>query len=74
MDSLLFGLAALVLAVAVVAGVSLLLAWPFMWIWNYAVVSAVTIANPVSYWVAFWLMVFFSSWIAGSKSSSGKDK
>jgi len=47
----------------------LLMAWPFMWIWNYAVVSAVTVTKPIGYWVAFWLMLFVSLFVAGSKSS-----
>lgn len=51
------------------AATCLLMAWPFMWIWNYAVVSAVTVTKPIGYWVAFWLMLFVSLFVAGSKSS-----
>lgn len=50
----------------------LLLAWPFMLIWNYAVVSALTVAKPIDYWVAFWMMSFLALFVsrAGSSKSS----
>lgn len=56
--------------VALIAIICLLLAFPFMWLWNYAVVSALAIANPIEYWVAFWLMLFISLFVAGSRSDS----
>ena len=59
-----------VLLVAVAS--CLLLAWPFMLIWNYAVVAAVTMTKPIEYWVAFWLMLFLSLFIVGSKTSASK--
>ena len=37
---------------------TLILAFPFMWIWNYALVSAVTFANPIDYWTSFCLLLF----------------
>lgn len=40
-----------------VALITLPLAAPFMWIWNYAVVQAVTWANAIGFWVAFWLLI-----------------
>jgi hypothetical protein len=49
--------------------ISLLMAFPFMWIWNYAVVSAVTVVKPIGYWVAFWLMMFCGTFIAGTQSN-----
>lgn len=52
-----------------VACVCLLLALPFMWIWNYAVVSALTIAKPINYWVAFWLMLFVSFFFVSKNQS-----
>lgn len=59
----------IILAVVIVAILaSFLIAWPFMLIWNYAVVSALTIAKPINYWVAFWLMLFISLFATGSKS------
>lgn len=55
----------IILAVIVfVVGLSILMAWPFLWIWNYAVVEALTIAKPIeSFWVAFWLMMFISGFL-----------
>jgi hypothetical protein len=58
--------------VVVAAVLSLLMAWPFMWLWNYAVVSALTVAKPIGYWVAFWLLMFVSLFIAGSASRASK--
>lgn len=52
--------------------ISLLVAWPFMWIWNFAVVAAVSVAKPISYWIAFWLMVFCGTFIAGSNVGGSK--
>lgn len=56
--------------VAFIAGVCLLLAWPFMWLWNYAVVQAISVTNPITYWPAFWLMLFISLFCVGSRTSS----
>lgn len=42
--------------------ISLLLAFPFMILWNYAAVSALTVAKPIGFWVSFWLL-FLLSWI-----------
>lgn len=61
------------LVVGIVGGLCLLLAWPFMWIWNYAVVSALAVAKPITYWPAFWLSVFIGAFLgrnAASKSNS----
>lgn len=59
--------------VVVTVVLCLLIAWPFMWMWNYAVVSAVTVTEPISYWVAFCLMMFISMFAVSSRtSSSGK--
>lgn len=56
--------------IAVVVGIALLMAWPFMWGWNYAVVSAISVANPIDYWVAFVLMLFIGFFIQSQNSSS----
>lgn len=58
------------LAAAVLA---LLSAWPFMWMWNYAVVSAVTVASPITYWPAFCLMLFLALFVTGGRAG-GKSK
>jgi uncharacterized membrane protein len=31
----------------------------FMWLWNVCLVLAITVANPISYWTAFGLIVLF---------------
>lgn len=58
--------------VGFVIALSLLLAFPFMWMWNYAVVAAISVAKPIDYWVAFTLMVFISAFVSSSSSSSSK--
>lgn len=50
----------------------MIFAWPFMWIWNYAVVNALTIAKPITYWTAFWLSLFLSLYVRTSLPSSKK--
>lgn len=59
--------------VAILAVFSLVLAWPFMWMWNYAVVSALTIAKPIGYWVAFWLMLFIGVFCLNSNTKTKAD-
>ena len=59
------GLAITVMCIAM----SLLLAWPFMWIWNYAVCGALSIATTIDYWRAFWLLTFM--WLFMKSSSAG---
>lgn len=54
---------------ALVMGLSLLTAFPFMWLWNYAVVGAITVAKPIEYWVAYWLMTFVSFFLVSRSSS-----
>lgn len=38
----------------------LLAALPVMWLWNYAMVAAVTFAKPIEYWVAVCLTLLLS--------------
>ena len=69
--NIVFGLAgfgAILIGIVVAALVCLLLAWPFMLLWNYAVVAALTIVKPINYWTAFWLMLFLSFFIVGYNS------
>lgn len=49
----------ILLAVVIIGLLGLLFAFPFMWIWNFAVVKAITVANPISYWTAYLLALFF---------------
>jgi hypothetical protein len=51
---------------------SLVLAYPFMLMWNYAVVAAFSIAKPITYWIAFILMFFISIFIKSKTSFSIK--
>lgn len=50
----------LVLAFVVIAGASLLMAWPFVWTWNYAVPQVFGLPR-IGYWEAFCLL-----WVANS--------
>jgi len=42
---------------------NLLLAWPFMWLWNASVVPAFSL-TPITYWTSFWLLVFVAAFAA----------
>jgi hypothetical protein len=55
-----------------VFGFSLIMAFPFMLIWNYAVVSALTCAKPIGFWVAYWLMVFFGFFLGSTSQIKTK--
>lgn len=61
------GLIAGILVVGLFAG---LLAYPFMLMWNYSVVAALTIANPIGYWQSFWLMMLIGLFVT-SKGKNG---
>jgi hypothetical protein len=52
---------------------ALIVAWPFMLIWNYAVVAAISVANPINFWQAFWLSVFCALFISGDGKSVSKE-
>ena len=54
----------------IIFGLSLVLAFPFMWMWNFAVVQAITVTQPIDYWVAFCLMMFIGLFIAGNNKKS----
>ena len=66
MDKILAVLLVVVIFLGALGGICLLLAFPFMWIWNYAVIAAVSVANPITYWNAFWLSIFMNAYVAGS--------
>lgn len=51
--------------------IMLLCAYPFMWIWNYAVVGAISVAKPIDYWTSFWLAMFFAGLKSNTSSSKG---
>lgn len=49
--------------------ISFLMAFPFMWLWNYAVVQALTFAQPIDIETAFYLMLFLSLFVKSPASS-----
>ena len=63
-------LVGLPLILAICAAFGLLLAWPFMWLWNYAMVEAISIAMPLTYWPAYCLLLLVSFFLVGSHSGS----
>ena len=50
-----------------VATLGLLIAYPFMWIWNYVMVEALTVTGPISYWEAYWLFCIFALFLSSEK-------
>ncbi len=68
-------MAAVAIFILGIAGwIALLAAWPFMWGWNFAVVQAVSVAQPITYWPAFVLMWFMGFLIAARRSNSSIEK
>ncbi len=71
MKSILTWIIAFGLGISIVFIMSLIMAFPIMWLWNYAVVIAITIAKPITYWVAFCLLLISGILIkSGSTSKS----
>lgn len=64
---LLFVLVGIILAGA---GIGLLLAWPIMWCWNYAIVS--TFGLPVITWGKAWCLSFLSGCFIKSSLTTTK--
>ena len=55
----------------IVLFVSLVVTYPFMWMWNYSVVFALpTIAIELDFWHAYWLVVFLGIFIKARPSNS----
>ena len=59
----------LTIALAICAGVGLLLAFPVMWCWNYAVVP--TFSLPAIAWGQAWCLMFLAGMLIKS-SGAGK--
>ena len=55
-------------ALLLVFVICLLLTWPFMVVWNYAVVAAISVAKPIGYWVAFCLILILITFISAFSS------
>lgn len=59
-----------VLGIMVIIIVSLLLAFPAMWLWNWALVPAVSILNPITSVWKMWGIMILSSWLFKSSNYS----
>ena len=62
---------AAILGIVAIVGLSFLLSWPVMWLWNNALVGAVTGVNEVS-WLRAWGIsilcgILFKSTVSTSK-------
>lgn len=63
------GIGKIIAGLSLVAAVALLMAWVFMWLWNGAVVEALTVAKPIEYWTAFWLTFFLGIFVRAKSSA-----
>lgn len=50
-------LAAIIGILVLAVGLSLLLAFPVMWLWNFAVVGTIAGASTLTFWKAWCLMI-----------------
>jgi len=55
--------------VAVAAVISTLVAWPFMWMWNYSIAPTIDGVRPIAYWPAYCLMWFISLFLLNGNTS-----
>lgn len=46
---------------------AIIMAFPFMLLWNYAAVGALTIAKPIGFWQSFWLL-WLITWIFSNRA------
>jgi hypothetical protein len=59
-------------ALAVVVVLSLLMAYPIMWLWNWALVPAVDGINLISFWQAYGLNILFTVLFKSTNYKSNK--
>lgn len=59
-------------ALAVVVVLSLLMAYPIMWLWNWALVPAVDGINLISFWQAYGLNILFTILFKSTNYKSNK--
>ncbi len=59
-------------ALAVVVVLSLLMAYPIMWLWNWALVPAVDGINLISFWQALGLNILFAVLFKSTNYKSNK--
>lgn len=62
-------LVALIGVIVVVLILAAIFAVPFMFAWNYAMVAAVSVANPINFYQAFVLMFMIAFYMTGSNTS-----
>lgn len=60
MGNLLIVLGGVALFLLIVFGIPALLAWPTMWLWNWIIVGVFPGVMPLTYWMAFGLLVLLS--------------
>jgi hypothetical protein len=70
MENVLTGIIVIVGVIAIAAGLGLLLAFPVMWCWNYAVVAIWGL--PVITWGKAWCLCFLSSCLIKSSLTTSK--
>lgn len=58
--------------VLIIAGTSLIIAFPVQWCWNYAVVSIFGL--PAITWGKAWCLLFLANMLIKSSISTGKGK
>jgi hypothetical protein len=59
-------------ALALVVVLSLLMAYPIMWLWNWALVPAVDGINLISFWQAYGLNILFAVLFKSTNYKSNK--
>jgi hypothetical protein len=59
-------------ALVVVVVLSLLMAYPIMWLWNWALVPAVDGINLISFWQAYGLNILFAVLFKSTNYKSNK--
>lgn len=59
-----------VFAVIIVLGIGILLAYPFMLVWNMCLVPAITVLKPITFWQGFFIWIFMTSCIRGYNTGS----
>ena len=59
------------LAISVIVAVSLLLAFPVMWLWNNALVGAINGVNEIGFWQALGILIL-SGFLFKNTSASKK--
>jgi hypothetical protein len=51
----------------------LLVAWPIMLLWNWAIVNAISVAKPIDYWTTVGLLIFIMLFKGPNTTVKSKD-